>query len=521
MAPVPARSARRALLAAACAVALSACEPNRFVTGWVPYWGGSAGRAVIDNDDAASLIGEVSMMWYTTDDDGTIDLMASQSSLNTTVASARAQGLPVIPTIFDGQPKGVMRGILANSFNRAAHVQRIVDLVMAQGFDGIDIDYEVFAFGDGSSAWASIRPTWIAFVQELAALLHQRGKLLSVTVPPVWRDSNGTTRGYTVYAPEVIGEYVDRLRLMVYDWSITSPGPIAPDFWVNQVIDWNDSRVPNSRLQLGVPAYGRHWSTKKFTNETCPDGAVTRRSITMKQMAPLAAAHGLTPVRHSSGEVTFGWTEVVTGPVGTLPTPPTYVPPSTTVPAVPGPADPDALEPAMRVTPPGSIVTCTIQHTVFIPDATTVRTRAEAALDAGWSGIAIWAFGYESADVYSELAAVTPARPGGDPSGVLDTPTATVGTVRATGYAVHPEFDLPVAVSITVIPTTGDAAVAWRVVTARTERASMADGLGPFHGFDETFTVAPGSYQVCATVLLWGGEVGPNLGCQTAAVPAA
>ena len=89
--------------------------------------------------------------------------------------------------------------------------------------------------------------------------------------------------------------------------------------------------------------------------------------------------------------------------------------------------------------------------------------------------------------------------------------------LRVTGMAVDPEFDLPVGVSLTVAPT-GGAATQWRVVTARAERAGMAAGLGPFHGFDEAFTLTPGSYDVCATVILWGGATGPSLGCQTAVV---
>ena len=510
------RAARVALVAAAASTVLSACLPNRFVTGWVPYWGPNSGKAVIDNDDAAALMSEVSLMWYGTDDDATVDLMGSNTSLTSVVASIRAQGLPVIPTIFDSQPAGVMRGILHDPFARAAHEQHIVDLVTTKGYDGIDIDYEVFAFGDGSANWAAIKPDWILFVQELGGLLHQRGKVLSVTVPPVWV-SGGVTRGYTVYAQQEIGPHVDRLRLMVYDWSLASPGPIAPMSWVNQVIDWSDSRVPNSRLQLGVPAYGRHWATKKNANETCPDGATFRDSITMKETAGLAAAHGQTPVRDASGELTFGWTQVVTGPRTAPIVPPTFPPPSTTIDTVAGPLATNGLEPALRLNPSGN-VTCTLQHTVFVPDGASVRQRADAVLAAGWSGVAVWAFGYETADVYQALAGVAPVRPGGGPTGLLDAPVPIAGGLRVTGHAYHPEFDLPVAVTLTVAPAGGGAAIGSRTVTARTDRAGMPAGLGPFHGFDEIVPLAPGDYTVCAAMVLWGGVAGPSLGCQNATV---
>ena len=510
--------ARWVLAAAASSLALTACLPNRFVTGWVPYWGPSSGKAVIDNDDSAALMGEVSMMWYGTAANGSVPLMSSATNLASVVASTRAQGLAVIPTVFDSQPAGVMRGILHDPFARAVHEQFLVDLVMSKGYDGIDIDYEVFAFGDGRTKWDAIRPDWIAFVQELGSLLHQRGKLLSVTVPPVWV-SGGVTQGYTVYAQEEIAPHVDRLRLMVYDWSTSLPGPISPISWVNQVIAWSDSRVPNSRLQLGVPAYGRHWATRKNPTETCPAGALWRDSITMKETAGLAAAHGATPTRHSSGELTFSWTEQVTGPVEASPPTTTTTSPATTIESVDDGIEPGGLDPPIRVAPPPAIVTCTVEHIVYVPDGVSVRQRADAALAAGWSGIAIWAYGYETADVYQQLAGVAPQRPNGDPTGVLDTPTVVNGALRVTGMAVDPEFDLPVAVSLTVAPT-GLAPTQWRVVTARAERDGMAAGLGPFHGFDETFPAAPGSYDVCATVVLWGGATGPSLGCQTVVVSA-
>ena len=113
--------ARWVLATAASSLALTACLPNRFVTGWVPYWGPSSGKAVIDNDDSAALMGEVSMMWYGTDDDATVDLMSSATNLANVVASTRAQGLAVIPTVFDTQPAGIMRGILHDPFQRALH----------------------------------------------------------------------------------------------------------------------------------------------------------------------------------------------------------------------------------------------------------------------------------------------------------------------------------------------------------------------------------------------------------------
>jgi len=471
----------------------------------------------VADTDVASLYSEVSMLWYGTAANGTVPLLGGATSLASTVAAARAAGLPVIPTIYDSSPAGTMRTVLADPFARANHVQRIVDLVMSKAYDGIDIDYEVFAFGDGRSRWAAITPTWVAFVRELSTALHSRGKLLSVTVPPVW--ANGTS-GYGVYAQGQIAPYVDRLRLMVYDWSVGVPGPISPITWVKSVVAYSTKVVPPSKLQLGLPAYGRQWATQKITTEVCPDDVLGRDSITMREAPGLARTNAVTPTRHSSGELTFSWDERVTGVRTTPRTPPAFTPTGTPIPVLTTASDP-AMQQATRLGVSQVTVSCTVRHTAYHPDETSIRQSAQVALDAGWSGIILWAMGYETAPVYQRLAEVGPQRPNGAPGGVLDDPTSAAGELRATGAAWHPEFDLPVSVRVLVRAAGGTGAVlADRTVTANASRTGTPAGIGPFHGFDERFTAPPGDWQVCASVVLWGGSAGPDLGCRTVTLAA-
>jgi len=509
MTPRSALRGRVRALALAAVLTLTACQPNRFVSGWIPYWEATDGTAAINNPDAAGLFGEVSLFWYGARADGTIGINGSQSALTSTINALRAKGLPVVPTIVDGTSKGVMYGILGNSTSRAQHVQRIVDLVTANNYDGIDIDYEVFAFSHPRTEWGVIRPVWIAFVNELGAALHTRGKLLSVTVPAIWNSGNS---GYWVYGQPDIAAAVDRLRLMVYDWSVGVAGPIAPMWWVQQVIAYSSSVVPVSKLQLGVPAYGRHWATKKYPTDVCPADAVYKDAITMAEIAPLAAAHGVTPVRDASGELTFSWLEGSAGERVLRNAPSGFVPPATTTPSDTTPAD-GALVPAHRINP-NLASTCTIQHTVYVPDATSLRERADAAAAADWSGIVIWALGYETADLYPALAGVAQQRPNGEPYGAMDAPIISGRTVTVGGYGLDPEFDLPVPVRITVT-NAGGTAVASTTSLARTSRGGMPAGLGPFHGFGASYTLSPGSYTACATLLAWGGANGANAGCRT------
>lgn len=471
-------------------------SPNRFVSGWIPYWQTTSGGAVISNASSSPLLSEVS-------------LFGSTTKLDALVGTAHAAGLPVFQTLFSSSTAGFMTAAA-----RTTTVKAIVDGAVAGKYDGVDIDYE-FVWSVKKEDWGTITPQWVAFVKSLSTALHARGKLLSVTVPPVW-DSG--SRGYTVYAQPQIAPYVDRLRLMVYDWSITNPGPIAPNFWVKQVIEYSTAiaKVPPKKLQLGVPAYGRHWWTKQSASETCPDGALKPvDSITMRETSGLASLHGVTPVRHSSGELTFSWTERVTG---STKLPPPYVAPTTHVGTVRTAAAATGLKPAVRLGTTRT-VTCTVKHVVFVPDATTVRTNAQTALTAGWSGIAVWAFGYETAALYAQLNTIAPQRPNTAPAITLDAPTATAGKLRVTGTAIDGRFDLPVPVRITATRI-GTSTVIPHTTVANVSRAGLPASIGPFHGFAQTFTLTAGSYRVCASMLLWGGVAGPPAAtCPTVTVP--
>lgn len=374
--------------------------PAHFVSGWVPYWGTTASRDAIIN--RSNSIGDVTPLFYGTNNDGTLRLLGPQAQLDATITATRNAGRPLIVGIFDSTGPGIMSGLLDNPSTRTAHVQTIVNLAVSKGYDGIDLDYEVFAFSHPRSEWPAITVDWVAFVAELSNALHANGKLLSVTVPPVYVDSGGITRGYTVYAQDMIANAVDRLRLMVYDWSVSAPGPIAPMDWVNRVIAYSSAVVPVSKLQLGVPAYGRHWVTKKNATESCPDGAIRTDSVLMKNIA--SATVGRVGVRDASGELKFTWSAVVSGP-RTKPLTPPVVPPSSIIIAeINAAAAGSPLQPALRLSP-SPWVTCTVQHTIFVPDEYSVDQRSDAAQLARWRGIVMWAFGYENLNMYDVLAA--------------------------------------------------------------------------------------------------------------------
>ncbi|MFM2070298.1 MAG: hypothetical protein RLZZ623_561, partial [Actinomycetota bacterium] len=321
------------------------------------------------------------------------------------VQALHSRGLWVVPSITDGTGKLAMAAIVADPVTRSQHADAIVSLVVSRNFEGIDLDYEGFAFSDGSATWAITRPNWAAFVIELATKLHAQNRMLSITVPPIWA---GGAQGYPVYAWNEILPSIDRLRLMVYDWSVSHPGPISPMVWVNDVISYVKSVAGQqiNKVQIGVPAYGRSWAT--LISGTCPaNAALDIRAVQMENAAALAASKSATPARDVSGEMKFSYDESFTGTrTASIPAP-VYVQPSVRANQV-STADPSGLQPALRLNPNGTQVTCTVRRTVYYPDADSVVQRAEAALAAGTAGIAIWALGYETPDLWPKLVAIAP-----------------------------------------------------------------------------------------------------------------
>jgi spore germination protein YaaH len=247
--------------------------PSRILSGWIPYWMSSQGKPQGINTATANsdLFVDVSPFWYSATKGGPNGVkIGFNSNFGNAVANSawalgqlRAAGIPVIPAIADASGKNTMANLLADPARRSAHVTEIVNIVMSNNYDGIDLDYETFAFSDGSASWDKTQPNWTAFVTELGTALKAQGKQLVVTIPPPCSmSSNCSARtGYYVYNMIGIAPFVDRIRIMAYDYSLS--GPLAPYNWVRAIVAYSASVVDPAKIQIGVPTYGRFWTERK------------------------------------------------------------------------------------------------------------------------------------------------------------------------------------------------------------------------------------------------------------------
>jgi len=299
--------------------------PRKILSGWIPYYGMSTSLpTAVANAD---LINEVMPFWYTLKLDTKtkapyiLDLYTPGNpsvAIDVPLATMRNAGFKIIPTITDGTDKLVLAKLLAKSSDRASAIKAIVDLVMSKNFDGIDLDFEGFAFVDGTDSWPTTKPNWILFVKELSAALHTNGKSLSITAP-VHFALTEKQKGYTVYAWAEIAQYIDRLRIMTYDYSTSKPGPIGPIAWVERTVQYAISVMPATKVYIGLAGYGRDWVTK--VDGICPENvakvvATTAKAATfiMRNATTLASTYGVTPIYNELyREATFTYQKTYNG----------------------------------------------------------------------------------------------------------------------------------------------------------------------------------------------------------------
>ncbi|MGH3926423.1 MAG: glycosyl hydrolase family 18 protein, partial [Pseudonocardiaceae bacterium] len=206
---------------------------ERVVVGNVPYY--DQRRAFDVAMQHADLFTDISFWWYSVRPDGGIGLLdVPYTKVNPRmVRQLQHQGIRVIPHIAnytqgEWTPDNASI-VLRDPELRATHVRNIVDLVLREGYDGIDIDYESLEEED--------REPLVLFLTSLGEALDEHDKLLTISVQPkVSNKGDGPHNRAQDYA--AIGEVVDRVNVMAYDYSYSGsdPGPVAPLDWVDDVL---------------------------------------------------------------------------------------------------------------------------------------------------------------------------------------------------------------------------------------------------------------------------------------------
>jgi spore germination protein YaaH len=350
----------------------AANPPRKILTGWLPYYSMKTYLPAVLNN--ADLIKEIMPFWYTLKYDGktkkpvVADVYKTANPsvpITEPLTALRNAGMTIIPTITDGTDQMILANLLAKPISRKQVVDAIVATVASQNYDGIDLDFEGFAFIDPNTTWKTTAPNWVLFIKELGAALHAQKKILSITTPYLFNPAE-KQKGYFVYAWAEVAPHIDRLRIMTYDYSTSRPGPIGPIAWTEKTVKYAVSIMPASKVYLGLPGYGKDWVTK--VEGVCPSNlakiitpSAKAGTFLMRDAASIAATYGAVPTYNETfAEVTFSYKREYTG-----------------------------------TTSSGLSTTCTASRTAWHQNAQSYSVRAKLVAKYQLGGAAQWVIGQE------------------------------------------------------------------------------------------------------------------------------
>jgi spore germination protein YaaH len=391
-------------------------QPRKVVSGWIPYYSVKTVMPFIkklptlptpavnspvtceDNEYSAEdnallnssylftnkdLMKEVMPFWYTLKSPTVIrdDYSTANPSwpIANTICLMRKSGLKLIPTITDGTDKLVLSAYLAKPEVRTTIVKTIVDLVNKYSFDGIDLDFEGFAFVDGNTTWPKTAPNWVLFVKELSIALRAQQKLLSISAPYAFNPTE-KQKGYYVYSWAEIASSIDRLRIMTYDYSVAKAGPIGPISWTEKTLQYAISIMPASKVFIGLPGYGRDWITG--VTGTCPATAppglkagAKAATFRMNYAAAKAVIDQAVPIFDTkSSEATYSYQQTFNG-----------------------------------LTAKGAATACTVNRTVWYQNDRSYLERMNLVAKYRLGGAALWTLGMEDAAATTAMRNVAQA----------------------------------------------------------------------------------------------------------------
>ncbi|MCI8485226.1 MAG: LysM peptidoglycan-binding domain-containing protein [Lachnospiraceae bacterium] len=174
------------------------------------------------------------------------------------ITLAKASGTAPILTLTPFGPTGQFSNYLISQIvnNQSAQQQLIGNLlsqIQERGFEGVDIDFE-FILPEDKIPFAD-------FVRNVRTAVNQLGYPVSVALAPKTSDSQ-TGLLYEGKDYQLLGEAADSVLLMTYEWGYTygPPMAVAPLNKVREVVEYALTKIPASKINLGIPNYGYDWT---------------------------------------------------------------------------------------------------------------------------------------------------------------------------------------------------------------------------------------------------------------------
>jgi len=235
------------------------CELNKMVYGWHPYWIGSA-----FNNYQWDLLSHLSFFSYDVDystgNATSTHGWATSSAVNSALANNVKVTLTV--TLFSNHAT-----FLGNATSKQTLITNLISLINSRGAHGVNIDFEGLPSSQSTN--------FANFMVDLANQMHAaipNSEVSTVLYSVDW----SSVFNFQIMEPEV-----DYYIIMGYDYyygGSSTAGPNDPLYQFGSsynytlsrsITDYLDAGCSKNKLILGLPYYGREWST---TSLTVPSG---------------------------------------------------------------------------------------------------------------------------------------------------------------------------------------------------------------------------------------------------------
>ncbi len=242
----------------------STCALTKKVFGWHPYWNGS-----IYTNYQWNLVSDLCYFDYTTSPStgsNTNGSFAWNTASVVTVAQANGTKVHICATMFSSHSTFWASVTAQNAF-----INNIISLLNARSGNGVNIDFE----GMG----ASDKVPFTSFITNLNAALNSANPNYQLSVCVYAVDWSG------VFDIPNLNSQVDFYTLMGYDYyyaGSAQAGPTAPlynfitgfNYTLSKSITYYLKQgVPQNKLILGLPYYGREWEVATNTVPANTTGA--------------------------------------------------------------------------------------------------------------------------------------------------------------------------------------------------------------------------------------------------------
>ncbi|SDX36714.1 Spore germination protein YaaH [Marininema mesophilum] len=215
---------------------------------WVPWWEKTSTLSNLQQH--ADQIDGINPLGHELEPDGRIYLRKGASLNNELISTARKSHIEILPVLGNSHSASLIHNLLNNEKKRKKTIQHIRHWLAENQYDGVELQFQPLLEKD--------RDSFSLFVEELATALHQDQRLLTVAVHPKTTEPGGEPP-QRAQDWKRIGRAADQVKIMAWNYSWGTPGPSAPQAWLDDVLTLAEKEIPPTKITVSLSALGNYW----------------------------------------------------------------------------------------------------------------------------------------------------------------------------------------------------------------------------------------------------------------------